>query len=219
MAKARSAASGLANTYVELRNTAGRADPTDRLGSKPRVSTAVRGCRAPPCGSSCSDIRTPAPSVAPGSSTGTPAFFISDYGIPNYLDAGSRGATTKSLSTGVLEGGSEQIPIGPAFHRTPPNAVDPRSVRVFFRIPPAGPRPWRHTARPRSWFDATISQPQFTIDRSTPPLSSPNWSSALPVVAPVSYDVIWRNTRSERSRTSGSLMATETLSRTGSGSP
>src|SRR6516225_2252136 len=135
MAKARSAASGLANTYVELRNTAGRADPTDRLGSKPRVSTAVRGCRAPPCGSSCSDIRTPAPSVAPGSSTGTPAFLISDYGIPNYLDAGFRGATTKSLSTGALEAGSEQIRSAPHSIGRDPNRLTPLGKSLFSRLP------------------------------------------------------------------------------------
>ena len=56
----------------------------------------------------------------------------------------------------------------------------------------------RRPARPPGCFDATVSQPQFTIDRSTLPLSSPNWSSAVPVVAPVSYDVIWRNAGSER---------------------
>src|SRR5580765_6666892 len=39
--KARSAASGLEKTYVELRNTAGRAEPTDKRGSNPRVSTFV----------------------------------------------------------------------------------------------------------------------------------------------------------------------------------
>src|SRR5271154_67980 len=43
MSKARSAASGVGKTYVELRNTAGRAEPTDRLGSKPCVSTLVVG--------------------------------------------------------------------------------------------------------------------------------------------------------------------------------
>jgi hypothetical protein len=43
MSNARSAASGLEKTYVELRKTAGRADPTERLGSKPSVSTAVDG--------------------------------------------------------------------------------------------------------------------------------------------------------------------------------
>src|SRR5215469_13399592 len=41
MSNARSAASGLENTYVELRNTAGRADPTDKLGSNPRVRIFV----------------------------------------------------------------------------------------------------------------------------------------------------------------------------------
>src|SRR4051812_31459291 len=43
IAKARSAASGLEKTYVDERKTAGRAEPTDRRGSKPRVSTAVGG--------------------------------------------------------------------------------------------------------------------------------------------------------------------------------
>src|SRR5207237_4869922 len=43
MSKARSAASGLEKTYVELRKTAGRAEPTERLGSKPSVRTAVDG--------------------------------------------------------------------------------------------------------------------------------------------------------------------------------
>src|SRR5882724_10613718 len=43
IANARSAASGLENTYVDERNTAGRADPTESRGSKPRVSTAVGG--------------------------------------------------------------------------------------------------------------------------------------------------------------------------------
>src|ERR1700689_104808 len=43
ISKARSAASGVGNTYVELRNTAGRAEPTDRLGSKPCVRTLVVG--------------------------------------------------------------------------------------------------------------------------------------------------------------------------------
>src|ERR1700691_1020761 len=43
MSKARSAASGVGKTYVELRKTAGRADPTDRLGSKPCGSTLVVG--------------------------------------------------------------------------------------------------------------------------------------------------------------------------------
>src|SRR5581483_7484310 len=62
MENARSAASGLANTYVELRNTAGRAEPNDRLGSKPRVSTAVRGRNSPWESSRC-DIIAPFPSV------------------------------------------------------------------------------------------------------------------------------------------------------------
>src|SRR5215469_7679577 len=43
MSNARSAASGLENTYVELRNTAGRADPTDKVGSNPRVRIFVVG--------------------------------------------------------------------------------------------------------------------------------------------------------------------------------
>src|ERR1700677_4162157 len=53
ISKARSAASGVGKTYVELRNTAGRAEPTDRVGSKPCVRTLVvrrNGCgsrRAP----------------------------------------------------------------------------------------------------------------------------------------------------------------------------
>ena len=34
---------------MELRKTAGRAEPTDRLGSKPRVSTAVSGFRLAGC--------------------------------------------------------------------------------------------------------------------------------------------------------------------------
>ena len=42
-AKARSADSGLETTYVDERKTAGRAEPTDRRGSKPRVRTAVAG--------------------------------------------------------------------------------------------------------------------------------------------------------------------------------
>src|SRR5580692_253245 len=41
ISKARSAVSGLEKTYVELRNTAGRAEPTERLGSNPRVRTSV----------------------------------------------------------------------------------------------------------------------------------------------------------------------------------
>jgi hypothetical protein len=47
IANACSAASGLAKAYVELRKTAGRAEPKDKLGSNPRVSTAVRGRTAP----------------------------------------------------------------------------------------------------------------------------------------------------------------------------
>jgi hypothetical protein len=43
MQNARSAASGLENTYVEERKTAGRAEPTESRGSKPRVRTAVVG--------------------------------------------------------------------------------------------------------------------------------------------------------------------------------
>ena len=43
IANARSAASGLEKTYVDERKTAGRAEPTDKRGSKPRVSTAVGG--------------------------------------------------------------------------------------------------------------------------------------------------------------------------------
>src|SRR5271170_2448788 len=46
ISKARSAASGVGNTYVELRNTAGRAEPTDRVGSKPCVRTLVFGLNA-----------------------------------------------------------------------------------------------------------------------------------------------------------------------------
>ena len=34
---------------LELRKTAGRAEPTDRLGSKPRVRTAVSGLRFAGC--------------------------------------------------------------------------------------------------------------------------------------------------------------------------
>src|SRR5579862_6607693 len=48
MSNACSAASGLWNAYVELRNTAGRADPTDSVGSNPCVRTLVVGRSA--CG-------------------------------------------------------------------------------------------------------------------------------------------------------------------------
>src|SRR5690348_17061927 len=55
MSKARSAASGLENTSVELRKTAGRAEPTERLGSKPRVRTSVSGRNATGCWESDTD--------------------------------------------------------------------------------------------------------------------------------------------------------------------
>src|SRR5579872_1816330 len=78
MAKACSAASGLANTYVELRKTAGRAEPNERLGSKPRVRTAVRGRT-----SSCSGIKPPSSSVARVRTTTRWCFAISHVFVYN----------------------------------------------------------------------------------------------------------------------------------------